>query len=796
MTMVVSFLVMFAILYALFSTAMSSMLSERETESMRSQTDLERSMLTTSVEHIPNITKEWAGLTYIYDYVTGASDLIYRTHLSPDESYKLNKLNLLTITDLDGNVLFEKHYNYADEVAVENYSDISDLYGQFADVCAGKYSEAVGTDSLATTNMGYAGFASKNGEVYYLSAQPIVDVRGKRPMVGTLIFGRLIDDEELGDIIENENVQLSVLSSADVSFSENEKTALEEDSFVMRHENEALVGYAVLGSSLDEPDILVRDVDNRGIYEQGQNLIVMIMVLVALGCAVLLVVTLNLLNRIAIKPLMGLVDEVRAIDVSKENSSVRDDFKSIELHDLSHAINSLLERTNSDRNLIEEKNKTLYRSAHFDSLTGLRNRLDLEESLVELVKKAEAQKQGILVFFLDIDRLKYINDTYGHQLGDGLIVSIAERLMEACPEEAVIARASGDEFAACILTDESQSAVPDYASSLLSVFEEPFKVNGRVLEVTASLGSSFYPVDGLDSDALMKNAEVAMYHAKSSGKGLYAAYKKDYHESFQRRVYVENQLRRAIHDGCKEFEMYYQPKLRTKSNTITQCEALIRWNAPNGKIYPDEFIATAEECGLIIPLTWWIIDECARQAKILQDFGHQTTVSINIPPQIIMHEEFIDRLTSAATQNGISCELFDVEITERTLLDEPERVAEVFEKLQKLNIEVSVDDFGTGYSSLNYLNKLSIDRLKIDQSFIRMIDDDEDSRTIVRAIIAMASNLGIEVTAEGVEEMSQYEFLRDNDCDEIQGYLIARPAPADEYLKFVESWDAEKPVSK
>lgn len=794
--MIISFLVMFAILYLLFSTAMSSMLSERETESMRSQTDIEKSMLTTSVEYIPNITKEWAGLTYIYDYVTGASDLIYRTHLSPDESYKLNKLNLLTIVDLDGKVLFEKHYNYADEVQVNNYSDISDLYKQFSDACGEKYEKAAETSTIAKANMGQTGFISKNGEVYYLSAQPIVDIRGNRPMVGTLIFGRQIDEEELGGIIENENVQLSVLSSADVDFSEEEKATLEEESFVMRHENGALVGYAVLGTTFDAPDILVRDVDKRGIYQQGQNLITMIMLLVAVGCAALLFAIIKQLNRIAIKPLMGLAEEVRAIDVGKENASVQDDFNSIELHDLSHAINSLLERNNLDRRLIEEKNKTLYQSAHFDSLTGLRNRLNLEESLVELVKKAEAQKQGACIFFLDIDRLKYINDTYGHQLGDGLIEAIAERIKQVCPENAIIARASGDEFSVCIMTGESPKTVSDYATSLLGVFEEPFKVNGRVLEVTASLGSSCYPADGSDSDTLMKNAEIAMYHAKSSGKGLYAPYKKDYHESFQRRVYVENQLRRAIQNGCDEFEMYYQPKVKISSNTITQCEALIRWNAPNGKIYPDEFIATAEESGLIIPLTWWIIDECAKQAKILQDFGHQSTISINIPPQIIVHEEFIERLTNAAACNGISCELFDVEITERTLLDEPEKVAEVFEKLRKLNIEISVDDFGTGYSSLNYLNKLSLDRLKIDQSFIRMIDSDKDSKTIVRAIIAMAANLGIEVTAEGVEEVSQYVFLRDNKCDEIQGYLIARPAPANEYLAFVESWDEEKPISK
>lgn len=794
--MVISFLVMFGILYVLFSSAMSSMLSEREEESLHSQTDLERNMLTTSVEYIPNITKEWSGLTYIYDYVTGESDLIYRTHLSPDDSYLLNKLNLLAITDLDGNIIFEKHYSYAEEAQVDNYSDISDLYEQFASVCDEKYNEAVAEESLAKANMGYAGFASKDGEVYYLSAQPIVDIRGNRPMVGTLVFGRLIDNEELGGIIASESVELSVLSSNDAVFTESEKETLEQNDFVMRHENEALIGYAVLGTSYDGSEILVRNVDTRGIYEQGQNLITMIMLLVAAGCVVILLIIISLLNRIAIRPLMGLVEDVRAIDVGKENSSVRDDFSSVELDDLSHAINSLLERNNLDRKLIEEKNKTLYQSAHFDSLTGLRNRLDLEESLVDLVEKAEAQKRGACVFFLDIDKLKYINDTYGHQLGDGLIEAIAERINRVSPKDAIIARTSGDEFAVCMLVSGAPDALSDYADLLLGVFEEPFNVNGRILEVTASLGSSCYPADGADSDSLMKNAEVAMYHAKSNGKGLYASYKKDYHKSFQRRVYVENQLRRAIHDGCKEFEMYYQPKVKITSNTITQCEALIRWNAPDGKIYPDEFIATAEECGLIIPLTWWIIDECAKQARVLQDRGHRTAISINIPPQVVVHEEFIQRLTDAAARNGIGCDLFDIEITERTLLDEPDRVAEVFEKLQQLNMEISVDDFGTGYSSLNYLNKLSLDRLKIDQSFIRMIDNDEDSRTIVRAIIAMAVSLGIEVTAEGVEEVSQYEFLRDNDCNEIQGYLIARPAPADDYLTFVEAWDNGKSIGK
>lgn len=334
-----------------------------------------------------------------------------------------------------------------------------------------------------------------------------------------------------------------------------------------------------------------------------------------------------------------------------------------------------------------------------------------------------------------IDRFKLINDSLGHQTGDILIRLLAERIKHGLRDCAVSSRVSGDKF--------------------------------------------------IIVAALVKNAEIAMYRAKEAGEGRYTAYDPDFQKDLQRMLQLENQLRAAINDGCDQLEAYFQPKVNPFSGEITQCEALMRWNSDGGLISPGEFIPQAEKSGLIVPMTWLMIGECCKRVRAFSDAGMPMQVCINIPAQVLVHKRFLSALKEQAEQAGIDVRCIDIEITESALLSDAEDVNFVFQQLHAMGVEISVDDFGTGYSSLSYLNRLSVDRIKIDRSFVMDLSDSSDSRAIVRAIIAMAESLQMKVTAEGVETPGQYKFLRDIGCDEIQGFLVSRPVPAGEYMNFI-----------
>lgn len=788
-TMAVSFLVMFALLYIVFSISMNSLLAERESETIRNQTDLECNMLSTMVEYIPTVTREWAELSYVYNYVTGEDDLIYRTHLAPDNSYSLNRVNLLAILDNDGNLMFEKFYRYVEGEAVDHPVDLLPLYSEYAQMCKDGYKASLISDGVTDGSLSVCGFSAHEGGVYYLSAYPIVDTRGGRPMAGTLIFGRIIDDEEIVLMRQGEDFFVAVDDRSSIELTASEAQELDAEGFLLRTGDDLITGHSAMKDVNGENKIIVSVAGSRTLQAQSNAFTRMVILIVAAGCALILLLTLNLLERIVVRPLSKLAHDTREIDLTVSDSAVTCESSSREIQEVSQSINQMLEQIRDDRNVIEKKNESLYYNANFDALTGLRNRASANRLMEEMLSRAKKDGSHLTVYYVDIDRLKFVNDTMGHAMGNHLIGLIAQRMQENLASASMLARMSGDEFIVCVQNLKTESEWRTYGDKILDIFRQPFRLKERVIDIGVTIGSSTCPDDGQDADTLVKYAEMAMYHAKELGRGQYVPYKKDLSDMFQRKVYVEDNLRVAINAGCKDFQLHYQPKLSIRTGKMESCEALIRWNVPSGRIFPDEFIPSAEETGLIVPITWWILEECSRFSKKMKDLGLPAHVAVNIPAQVMMHEHFIRNLKNATEKIGADTGDFDIEIIERTMLDDVLRVGEVFKELQDLRAEVSVDDFGTGYSSLSYLNQLSINRLKIDRSFVMDIEENEDSRSIVKAIIAMAKSLGLSITAEGVETQEQYKFLKDNDCDEIQGYLISRPMPEDDYIKFVQSWN-------
>jgi len=443
--------------------------------------------------------------------------------------------------------------------------------------------------------------------------------------------------------------------------------------------------------------------------------------------------------------------------------------------------------TNANKDLeqsVETKTQTLHHLAHHDPLTSLPNRLLFLDRLDQGIKHAKRHKKSVSILFLDLDRFKEVNDSYGHEVGDKLLIEVTTRLLGSVREVDTIARLGGDEF--IILLEEMDSnSVVVVAEKLIDVMQLPFYIATKDLYVTFSIGISRFPDDGTSADVLIRNADTAMYKAKELGKNRYQFYNAKMTEATLARLNLENNLRRAIEK--KEFQAYFQPKIDAMTNRVVGMEALIRWHHPSlGLISPLKFIPLAEELGLIVAIDQWMLEDCVSTIKKWQEEGLYTGVlSLNLSIKQLENKDFVSNLDALIHKVEISPESLEFEITEGQIMKDPEAAIETLNAIKALGIGISIDDFGTGYSSLSYLKRLPIDTLKIDRSFVKDLPEDEDDVAIVESIIALAKSLKLHIIAEGVETEAQKEFLLEKGCTHIQGYLYSKPLPADAYKIYI-----------
>jgi len=413
--------------------------------------------------------------------------------------------------------------------------------------------------------------------------------------------------------------------------------------------------------------------------------------------------------------------------------------------------------------------------AHHDALTDLPNRLVLYEELRQTLART---KRGIhvAVFCLDLDRFKDVNDAHGHSVGDLLLKSVADRLRQCIRDTDMVARLGGDEFAIMQAGASQPTDATALASRLIAVIGAPYELGGHQVMVGLSIGIALAPGDGLDPDQLVKNADLALYRAKSDGRGLYRFFEPEMDARMQARRRLEIDLRKAIANS--EFELFYQPLVNMRTECVTGFEALIRWRHPErGIIPPLDFIAVAEETSLIIPMGDWVLRQaCADAATWPRD----VKIAVNLSPVQFKNKGLLPSVVSALAASGLSPSRLELEITESVLLQDSDATLAMLHELRELGVRISMDDFGTGYSSLGYLRKFPFDKIKIDQSFIIDMSEHNDSLAIVRAVIAMGSGLGIATTAEGVETIEQFKQLKLEGCTEVQGYLFSPPRPVAE----------------
>jgi diguanylate cyclase (GGDEF)-like protein/PAS domain S-box-containing protein len=432
---------------------------------------------------------------------------------------------------------------------------------------------------------------------------------------------------------------------------------------------------------------------------------------------------------------------------------------------------------------------------HHDPLTGLPNRLAFQERLQLAMQEARTQGRLLAVLFLDLDRFKLVNDSIGHEAGDELLKAVGERLRHALRSDDIVARLGGDEFAVIttgLLGEEDAVVV---ARKLLEALSDPFPVAGHELRVAASIGISLYPNDGADAQALMKNADTALFRAKEAGRNTYRLFQPAMNATSFEQLVLENNLRRAIER--QEFELYYQPKLDFRRAAIVGVEALLRWNHPElGLVSPAQFIPLAEETGLIVPIGEWVIEQACRQHGEWRRAGlGPIAIAVNLSPRQLQQPDLAARIERILHATGMPPEYLELELTESGVMQDAEASGETLRRLRALGVSVTIDDFGTGYSSLGYLKRFPIGTLKIDRSFIAAATTDADSAAIVEAIIAMARSMRLKTIAEGVETLEQLEQLRRLDCDEMQGYLFSPPLPAARATELLRQWQSRTDAS-
>ena len=443
----------------------------------------------------------------------------------------------------------------------------------------------------------------------------------------------------------------------------------------------------------------------------------------------------------------------------------------------------------SDITQRKQAEENIQRLAHFDSLTGLPNRALLGDRATQALRAAHRNDEPVALMFIDLDHFKNVNDALGHAVGDQLLVALAARFKGALRDQDTLSRIGGDEFVLLLPGTDATDAA-HVAHKLLQLAQQPYQIEQHELTITPSIGISIYPLDGADFDALAKCADAAMYRAKQDGRNTFCFHTTEIQAESARLPLIENALRRALERG--QLQLNYQPQRALRGDRIVGAEALLRWQHPElGSVSPAEFIPIAERSGLIAPIGEWVLRTAVRQMKAWIDGGMAPIVmAVNLSAvQFRQHElpELVHRILGEA---GLPPQYLELELTESVASHNPMQAVEVMNRLRGYGVRMSIDDFGTGYSSLSYLKRFKIHKLKIDQSFVRGVTDDTDDQAIVTAIIGMARSLSIQTIAEGVETVQQMEYLRDQGCDEMQGYWFSRPLTAEQFQLFARHHEA------
>lgn len=439
----------------------------------------------------------------------------------------------------------------------------------------------------------------------------------------------------------------------------------------------------------------------------------------------------------------------------------------------------------------------IHKLAYFDKLTGLPNRTLFVQKLTELAFIGDSKEsKKFAVVTLDLDHFKDINDSMGHAVGDAILRGVAKRLRSSLPENVIVASAGADEFAVTMPLNTDINTARDIANKIANIIKsEPFKAFNESFQIRASIGVATYPDDGTDPNIVLKNADIALNRAKEDGRDRIREYSEDFDRAVQQRFQLLRDLRDALEN--EDLTVFYQPQFNLKTGEIIGAEALIRWwkkdNSKEGGAYipPFDFIPIAEQSGLIVPIGAWVLKEACKTAKTWHEQGKNIRIAVNVSGAQFYQSDLVSYVSQTLKETGVKPELLELEVTESVFMDDISIAVDTLKRLHELGIELAIDDFGTGYSSLSYLRQFNIDRLKIDQSFIRNALTNADDAAITRTIISLGRSLNLQVIAEGVETKDHEKLLKEYGCDEVQGYRYSKPIPKEDFWKFASSYNGK-----
>ncbi|MED4056383.1 EAL domain-containing protein [Niallia taxi] len=481
---------------------------------------------------------------------------------------------------------------------------------------------------------------------------------------------------------------------------------------------------------------------------------------------------------------VGLYNNKAELQLKKKDGTMLDvvvlSHKASVIHNDAPAImGSILDNTEK-----RKYQRKLERLAFYDPLTNLANRRMLSQSFEETLSNASVEMDKLALLFIDLDHFKGINDSIGHDMGDKVLKGLAERIVGCIPERGLVSRYGGDEFTVMIPDIQSEKEAEIIADNLITTFNEPLYIENQEFYITLSIGIAIFPFHGEELETLEKNADIAMYFAKEKGRNNSQLFTKSMRIFMVERLHLQHELRKAIENIDNHFFLVYQPKIDVMANKVLGVEALLRWKHPEtGLISPARFIPIAEEMGTINALSKWVMNEASRQLRSWNDKGIKMSICINVSPLLFQQADFVESTLYAIEEAGVEPGDVQLEITESVLTNYLDEAIDKLNLLKSNGLTIAIDDFGTGYSSLSVLRKMPIDRLKIDQSFIRDLQKDKE---IVALIISMANKLGMHVTAEGVETMEQCKQLQDLHCSEMQGYFFSKPITAEEMEEYLK----------
>lgn len=785
--------------YLILHTVMQDKINILEDKYIIENVERTKKEIFKEIEVLDTIVMDWAVWDNSYQFMIDKNPEYIKANLSEDTLNNL-KVNIMLFIDNKGNLVHGEGYDIQkkesvpiDEALLKYIKDHSLL--QNNDV---KYRKS--------------GIITLNGkDLILLSICPILTSAGEGPINGYIVLGANFTEKKIADIGEELNSEIKLTFLKDFEYDRKFFDLKDDKIQIDAVSDQKIIGRAFL-DDIDGKHLLLLSIEkNRDINNIGEaGIKATLWLLLGLFFLFAIIITV-ILDRGILLRFQELSNDIRKIGEGKD-LSVRLKRQNIddELTDVSNEINGMLGALERSQLFLSKSESALKKAieklqdevlehektqeqikyiAYHDTLTGLPNRNLLNELLVHSITLAERNNKCMAVLFLDIDGFKMINDSKGHGMGDQILQEVAERLLKTLRKSDVIARHGGDEFIVIIEELDNCSGVELIANKIINCFQEPFHLENQDYFLTTSVGVAVYPADGQTPDMLIKNADIAMYKAKENGKNQYLFCTPVMKDVANETMELSTNLYRAIEKN--ELELYYQPQLSCHNNQIMGIEALIRWRHPvMGLISPAKFIPIAEKTGLILPIGEWVLRTACQQNKKWQEQGlPKIRMGVNLSLRQFHNNDLLNLVESVLKETKLAPQYLELEITETIAMKEKSYIINTLNAFRQIGVSIAIDDFGTEYSSLSYLKHLPVDRLKVAMQFIRGIGIDHKDEALAKGIIVLAKSIGMNVIAEGVETKEQLEFLKNHNCDEIQGYYFFKPLIEAEMTKLLITYN-------